>query len=138
MSLLWTPRKNTKVETARHIYSNLETQIKQKSKDNKIILGGDCNVKLQVNKDSHEQAQSRNGKILQEMIDNTLLVPASTKANYGFYTKVNRKDTKENSMIDYILTTTPIATNISSLIIDDEGQHQDKKTKRNQTTTQSW
>ena len=117
------PQENIKVETARYIYASLETQIKQKSKDNEIIIGGDFNAKLQVNKDGCEQAQSRNGKILQEMLDNSLLVPASTKVNYGFYTRVNRNDTKAKSMIDYILTTNPIATNISSLII---GQHRVK------------
>ena len=96
MGVFYGPQENIKVETARNIYSNLETQIKQKSKDNEIAIGSDFNAKLQVHKDGHEQAKSRNGKILQEILDNTLLVPASTKANYGFYTRVNRNDTKKN------------------------------------------
>ena len=135
IGVIYGPQENIKVETARDINASLETEIKQKSKDNEIIIGGNFNAKLQVNKDGCEQAQSRNGKILQEMLDNTLLVPASTKADYGFYTRVNRNDTKEKSMIDYILTTNPIATNISSLIIDEEGQHRVKSKKESDHNT---
>ena len=117
------PQENKKLERVRGIFTNRDIQIKQKSKNNEVILEGDFNAKLQVNKDGQEQSQSRNGKVLQGMIDNTLLVPASTDATYGFYTRVDRGDKNlKKSMIDHILMTTPMATNIINLIIDG-GQH---------------
>ena len=80
-----------------------------------------------------EQSQSRNAKILQEMINNTLLVPASTNTNYGFYTRIKWNDTKK-SMIDFILTTTPITANTSNLMID-EGHYRVKSKKELEHST---
>ena len=129
IGVFYGPQENVATEKIREIYNNLETQINTKRKNNEIILGGDFNAKLHVIKDGQTQKQSRNGKILQDLIDNTQLTPITTKADYGFYTRVNRNDPNEKSMIDYIMTTAPIAKNVSSTIIDEDGAHRVKSKK---------
>ena len=135
IGVFYGPQENKTVEKVREIYSNLETQIKQKSKDNNIIIGGDFNAKLQVDNNNHKQTQSRNGKTLQEMLNNTQLIPVTTNADYGFYTRVNRNDPSEKSMIDYIMMSAPITKNISSTIIDEEGAHRVKSKKESDHNT---
>ena len=135
IGVFYGPQENKATEKVREIYSNLETQIKQKSKDNNIILGGDFNAKLQVENNYHKQTQSRNGKSLQEMLDNTQLIPITTKADYGFYTRVNRNNPNEKSMIDYVMMSAAITKNISSTIIDEEGAHRVKSKKESDHNT---
>ena len=135
IGVFYGPQESKTVEKVREIYSNLEIQIKQKSKDNNIIIGGDFNAKLQVDNNNHKQAQSRNGKTLQEMINNTQLIPVTTNADYGFYTRVNRNDPSEKSMIDYIMMSAPITKNISSTIIDEEGAHRVRSKKESDHNT---
>ena len=135
VGVFYGPQENKATEKVREIYSNLETQIKQKSKDNNIILGGDFNAKLQVENNYHKQTQSRNGKSLQEMLDNTQLIPITTKADYGFYTRVNRNNPNEKSMIDYVMMSAAITKNISSTIIDEEGAHRVKSKKESDHNT---
>ena len=67
------------------------------------------------------QTENSNGKKLQRIIDNNSLIPISTKAHYGLWTRVNRNNTEERSVIDYIITTETIERNTTSLIIDKEG-----------------
>ena len=103
------------------IYCELETQIKQKTKENEIILGGDFNARLEIKNEVGNQTENSNGKKLQRIIDNNSLIPISTKAHYGLWTRVNRNNTEERSVIDYIITTETIERNTTSLIIDKEG-----------------
>ena len=135
IGVFYGPQESKTVEKVREIYSNLEIQIKQKSKDNNIIMGGDFNAKLQVDNNNHKQTQSRNGITLQEMINNTQLIPVTTNADYGFYTRVNRNDPSEKSMIDYIMMSAPITKNISSTIIDEEGAHRVRSKKESDHNT---
>ena len=104
------------------IYHNLETQINQKRPNSEVIIGGDFNAKLEINhRTAGSQQQSRNGAIMKSLLANTELIPISIEANYGLWTRVNRNNPNEKSVIDYILTTMPISKHMSSIIID-EGQ----------------
>ena len=89
---------------------------------NEVILGGDFNAKIEIDNNEIKQKQSRNGKLLQRMIENTGLQAISTKADIGSWTKVNRKNTNEKSIIDYILTTPTIANNKLTMFIDEAGE----------------
>ena len=123
-------QENKATEEVRAIYSNLEIQIKQKSKDNNIILGGDFNAKLQAENNYHKQAQSRNRKSLQEVLDNTQLILVTTKADSDFYTRVNR-----NNPISWC---EPRSQKTSAAQQLTRKEHTELKAKKNQTTTQSW
>ena len=91
------------------------------TKNNEVIIAGDFNAKLQINSNSCKQHISRNGKLLREIMDNNDLTPANLKSNHGIWTRVNRKNAEEKSVIDYILTTEQIARNIQSVVVDEEG-----------------
>ena len=65
--LLWTTRKR-KSGKNKEIFEKLENQITQKLTENELIIGGDFNAKLEINKPTEKQEQSRNGKILQDLI----------------------------------------------------------------------
>ena len=123
IGVFYGPQENNPTDVVREIYQNLETQIKQKSKGKEIILGGDFNAKLKAQMGQEKQEESRNGKILQGIINNTEMDAISTRADYGFYTRVNRKKPEEKSMIDYMIVTPTIAKNTNSIIIDEEGAH---------------
>ena len=68
-----------------------------------IILTGDFNAKLKINNDNTQQNESRNGQLLQELITDTNLIPISLKADRGIWTRVNRNNPNEKSIINYIL-----------------------------------
>ena len=81
------------------------------------------------------QTENSNGKKLQRIIDNNSLIPISTKAHYGLWTRVNRNNTEERSVIDYIITTETIERNTTSLIIDKEGTLRIKEKKESDHNT---
>ena len=109
------------MENAKDIFTALGHQIAQKAQNNEVIIAGDFNAKLQINSNSCKQHISRNGKLLREIMDNNDLTPANLKSNHGIWTRVNRKNAEQKSVIDYILTTEQIARNTQSVIVDEEG-----------------
>ena len=86
--------------------------------DNEVILGGDFNAKLEIDSKEGNPKHSRNGRQLQQMMENTGLQEVSTNPDTGMWTRVNSKNTNKNSVIDYILTTPTIAKNKLTMIID--------------------
>ena len=69
IAVFYGPQENEKNENVKEIYEKFDNQIKQKSKNNEIIIGGDFNAKLAFDIDNTQQKESRNGKILQELTD---------------------------------------------------------------------
>ena len=88
-----------------------------------MILTGDFNAKLEVNKGEIKQKLSRNGKYLQELIDVMEMEPISLKSTEGTWSRENRKNKNEKSIIDYILTTKPITKNVTQNIVDEKGTY---------------
>ena len=62
-------RKKIKQEEAKLIYQSLENQVSVLKEDNEVILGGDFNPKLEIKTKEAMQRQSRNGKLLQQLIE---------------------------------------------------------------------
>ena len=87
------------------------------------MLAGDFNAKLRINDRNVLQDQSRNGKCMQRMLDETNMKPKSLEAAVGQWTRVKRKDTTERSVIDYILMTSKIAAATENIEIDESGAH---------------
>ena len=108
-------------EEAERQFSQLTTQIIKLKQDGEVILTGDFNAKLQVNKDCVKQTESPNGKLLDKMIRDTDMVALSTKATRGNWTRVNRRNPDERSLIDYIIGTKGIEKQTTELLIDEEG-----------------
>ena len=104
---------------AKEIFTALNNQIAHKAETNEIILAGDFNAKITINNEECKQSESRNGKLLQNIIEDNNLIVANLKADAGIWTRVNRKNNEEKSVIDYILTAPYVANNIQTLIVDE-------------------
>ncbi len=59
--------------------------------------------------------------MLQQLINNTNLTPLNTEAQNGLWTRVNRNNPEERSVIDYILTTTNIKKQVKDTYVDEKG-----------------
>ena len=121
IAVFYGPQENEKHEKVKEIYEKFENQIKQKSKNNEIIIGGDFNAKLAFDIDNTQQKESRNGKILQELTDRNNLEPITLNAEKGIWTRHEWNNKEKKSTVDYILTSRTIAKNVSHTIVDEEG-----------------
>ena len=121
VGVFYGPQENEKVEKVKEIYNALSHQLHQIQDECDIILAGDFNAKLKISKENCEQAESRNGKILQEMITENNLTPATINADHGIWTRANRKIKNEKSVIDYIMVSPRIMSGINTVIVDEEG-----------------
>ena len=81
---------------SKEICEKLGNQITQKLTENKLIIGGDFNAKLEINKPREKQEQSRNGKILQDLITKKDLDPKSIKADIGTWTRFEWNNKEKN------------------------------------------
>ncbi len=122
IGVFYGPQESDNRERNKSTYQYLETQIKQLRKRGEIIIGGDFNAKLEIKSKLGDQHMSKNGQLLQEIISNNNLDPITTKAEVGHWTRVNRNNPKEKSIIDYILMSETPAKNRGLTIIDEEGQ----------------
>ena len=77
IGVFYGPQENEKIEKVKEIYTALNNQIAQKAQTNEIIIAGDYNAKLLIDTDNHKQSESRNGKLLKDLIANNNL-PQST------------------------------------------------------------
>ena len=121
VGVFYGPQENEKVEKVKEIYNALSHQLHQIQDECDIILAGDFNAKLKISKENCEQAESRNGKILQEMITENYLTPATINADHGIWTRANRKIKNEKSVIDYKMVSPRIMSGINTVIVDEEG-----------------
>ena len=96
--------------------SSLETDILQiKEEGGDIILMGDFNIKI-------VQGSSRDSMLLNKVVEDcNLVVLNKTDKCQGTWTRVNTKNEKEKSVIDYIITTNEMYDNVKDMIIDEEG-----------------
>ena len=113
--------KQNKDETEAQ-YAHLTTEIEQLKTKGKVILAGDFNAKLKVNQNNIQQEQSRNGKYLQDLIDQTNMKPVSINYPKTTWTRENRKNNEEKSIIDYVIASNNASDQITGLEIDDIGR----------------
>ena len=121
IGVFYGPHENENISKAKEIFTALNNQIAQKAETNEIIIAGDFNAKITINNKECKQSESRNGKMLQNIIEDNNLIVANLKADAGIWIRVNKKNNKEKSVIDHILTTPYVANNIQTLIVDEEG-----------------
>ena len=114
-------QENEKKEIVEREYSQLTTQIIKLKQQGPVVLTGDFNAKIEINKGVTQQSTSRNGKLLNDLIAATDLVPISTKAESGTWTRVNRKNTEEKSVIDYILVRKEDEEFVTENVVDEVG-----------------
>ena len=86
-------------------YQEIGSTILRLKQKGEVIIIGDFNAKLEIKTHEVTQNQSRNGKPLEQIIlSNDLQIPTIEKTKCK-WTRVNRANDKEKSVIDYIITT---------------------------------
>ena len=89
-----------------------------------VIIMGDLNAKAEINSHECKQKESRNGNILQEYIRQTNTMILNTTENHqGTWTRVNRKNNNERSVIDYIITSRPLQNRIIDSATDTDNMY---------------
>ena len=121
MGTYYSPQESCTKEEIQRQYNQLSNQIQKLKQTGEIILTGDFNAKLKINNKKVNQNQSRNGRLLQNLINQHNLTPISTKANQGQWTRINRKNPNQKSIIDYIIISDSLNKYIKDIIIDEEG-----------------
>ncbi len=128
-------QENAKIEQIMNEFSQLRTQITKLKQTGSIILMGDFNAKIKVDIRHATQPESRNGKYLQELIETTQTYPTNLQSKTGLWTRENRNNESEKSIIDYILTTADIANNVENIEVDEAGTHRLKGKKQSDHNT---
>ena len=67
------------------------------------------------------QSISKNGERLKELLEITDTTPISLTSKTGMWTRVNRSNTNEKSVIDYILIPNKKRTTVSDICVDEQG-----------------
>ena len=101
-------------------YQEIGSTILRLKQKGEVIIIGDFNAKLEIKTQEVTQNQSRNGKLLEQIIlSNDLQIPTIEKTKCK-WTRVNRANDKEKSVIDYIITTQEMTHRLRNVSIDDQ------------------
>ena len=118
-------QENAQVEELDRQFNMLRTQLPQIMIKHTVILVGDFNAKLHVERGVIHQAQSRNGERLKELMTTTNLDAVSLMSEKGMWARE-----EERSIIDYVLADESAQKYIKELTIDEEGEHRLKNSHR--------
>ena len=121
IGIFYGPQEKENKEETEAQYAQIITEIEQLKQKGKIILTGDFNAKLSIGTTKITQEQTRNGKYLQDLIDQTNMKPISITEITPTWTRENRKNSEEKSIIDYILVSKNVVNQIKELKIDNIG-----------------
>ena len=83
VGVFYGPQEKCSNEEAERQYAQLTAQINKLRAEGQIILMGDFNAKLTIENINIKQGQTRNGKLLEKMLDETQTTPVSLKADKG-------------------------------------------------------
>ena len=123
IGVFYGPQEKCSNEEADRQFSQITSQINKLKKTGEVVLVGDFNAKIEIENDVVKQTQSKNGKYMQKMIDETNVIVKSVNATFGHWTRVKRKDVNEKSVIDYVLMSERIASSTQYIEIDESGAY---------------
>ena len=124
VGIFYGPQEKCSNEEAERQYAQLTTQINKLKNMGHVILMGDFNAKLEVKNNKIQQEQTRNGKNLEKLMEDTDTIPISLQQNPNSWTRVRkRKDNIEKSIIDYIIMTKPMAEATKLVYVDEAGTY---------------
>ncbi len=106
-------------------FDAIKSQINTLKQEGDVILVGDFNAKLKINIPSKNinQAQSRNGEMLQSVLEEAESIALNTKENICEWTRENRKKPDEKSIIDYVIVSRKTEAKIKDTKVDIAGTH---------------
>ena len=115
------PQEKAKKEDVKAQYDQLTTQLEMLNLKGTVIVGGDFNAKLAIKSKDYNQEVSRNGKFLEELLKATDMTTMNEKSKTGKWTRVNRNNTSEKSIIDYIIIHNNKIDRVKKIEIDEQG-----------------
>ena len=122
MGVYYGPQENENVTEMERQMSILNTHIHILKQDANTVITGDFNAKIPIHANGIDQQISRNGKYLMSMCKETDITPISAHEKYATWTRVDRKNSQERSIIDYILVENNKEHIVEDIHIDNEGQ----------------
>ena len=95
------------------------------------------NAKISIKKDADgiRQNTSRNGALLEQLLNDLELNPLSTKSETGSQTRVNRNDPDEKAIIDYVIKQKKDDARIIENIVHESGALKIKSAKETDHNT---
>ena len=122
IGIFYGPQEKCSNEEAERQYAQITSQINKLKSKGEVILMGDFNAKLEIDKENVKQELSRNGKHMLSMLNVTNTTPITLHADVGIGTRARkRKDIIEKSIIDYVIMTSEIEKNTNLVHIDEAG-----------------
>ena len=124
-------QETTNEDTIKEEYATLTTQINTLKTRGDVLLTGDFNAKIHIKREGTTiQAESRNGKHLKELVNQTETTIENTEKDAkGMWTRQNRGNASEKSVIDYVLTAQTNKGRVTEIEIDEEGTYRLKANK---------
>ncbi len=128
IAIYYGPQENVKAEQLKDEYKQLENSIREQKSTN-IIVMGDFNAKIEINKVDIKQVISRNGKQLTKLLEKNQMV-ATTMLNkhIGTWTRINSKKQTEKSIIDYFIISNNLQDSVEESSTDDSNSYMIKGT----------
>ena len=102
-------------------YSQISSQLHSLTRKGHVILTGDFNSKIQIDKPNAKQNASRNGGMLEGLITQHKLTAITTKSETGTWTREPWTDRESKSAIDYIIIKEGDEKSILENIVDEAG-----------------
>ena len=117
MGCYYGQQENSNKEDVQAEYEHITKTIEKYQRNHNVILMGDFNAKLKIDKEECTQHQSRNGRFLRNMIKTLdLTIVNKLPEHKGTWTRINTKNQLQRSVIDYIIT----SKQLCHLITDSE------------------
>ena len=110
-------QEKAEVENVTAQFEHLKTQVTMLNHKGAIILAGDFNAKLTT----EDQTLSRNGRVMEEFLQETRMEQVNHRSSTGKWTRVNGNKPTGKSVIDYIIANQEGQNIIYDLEIDERG-----------------
>ena len=115
------PQENSPSEEVERQYQTLTNHLITLSQQGNVILTGDFNAKVSINHKATTQKLSRNGKLLEKMLETSKCTAISLQSSTGLWTRVNTANKNEKSVIDYVITPENQQSNVEHIQVDVAG-----------------
>ena len=125
IGVVYGKQETAKKEIAERQFEELTTKTNMLQKTKNVIILGDFNAKIEIKKQNYTQKESRNGTLLQEFTKQTNTKIINSMDNHqGSWTRENRKNSNEKSIIDYIIISQPLEGSIIESATDNSNIYQ--------------
>ena len=118
-------QERTPADEVQSDFDAIKSQINTLKQEGGVILLGDFNAKLEINLPAKniKQTQSRNGEMLQCLLEETDSIALNVKKETCEWTRENRKKPDEKSIIDYAIVSSKTEGKVKEIRVDVEGTH---------------